>query len=868
MVIPIPSHHEEEKSMKMDHVWLKDQVDRYSRDEHPKYELYSDLLSRIFDHACAKYGILGIVNTRAKAIPSFAEKVIRKSGKYDDPLHQLTDLCGARVITNTQQESDQIISFIRDNFRVDEENSLDLRSLLKAEEFGYRSVHYVVQLRKDAPDVTDLIRKMEAQGRTAENMLQGVDIFETIGDRKAEIQVRTLLQHAWAMISHDRFYKSEFEVPEYFRRELARVAALLESADQEFGNAINGIDEYKMNYGSYLTGARMREEVEKWEMVISYDRENVQLAHRIGQLSIAMEDWERALKVLEPFRESGKGFIFRDIGIALTRAGKDGRKELDTAVELDPNDVEAWCALGDSWKDVESRQALKYYKRAFDLSPSDPHILGSYLEARLRLSKNIDFVPLMHPTLQSAIETCQKLADAHVYLPWAFYDIAWFSLLLNRPYDCLNALTKAVTLSDSVHPITLAMESIKVLEVPIQNSAAYAPDFYQLFWTVDAVKRYLEAAYVAKLYERQHRAIISDYLTDLVSVALNPKDGPYIIVAGGCSEDVQEEMEAYRQDMGTAFECFTGTIICGASRAGISGIVGDIPPCSEGTVRKIGYVPGHPPDDFEPHPRYEIITSKRLSRVSHEIVGPKEFTPLEPIQGWIDLLAAGIRPWDVRVVGINGGAISAFEYRMALSFGATVGVLKSSGRSAAELQSDSEWWNAPKLLWLPKDKMAMRAFVNPGESTLEKDQLERVGQVIHEKFLEEHRYANMDPAMMPWEELRDDLKQSNRAQAVYAAKILRSADYEVRESAAPAECPEFTDGEVERMAEMEHGRWIVERLRMGWSYGPNRDPVAKVSPYLTAWKELPEEVKEYDRRAVRDCTECLKMAGLDIYRPV
>ena len=248
----------------------------------------------------------------------------------------------------------------------------------------------------------------------------GIDVLERIGDRKAEIQVRTLLQHAWAMISHDRFYKSEFDVPEYFRRELARVAALLESADEEFGNAINGIDAYKMNYGSYMTRVQIREEVEKWEMVLSYDRENIQLAHRIGQLSIAMEDWGRALGVLEPFRDSGKGFVLRDIGIALTKAGKDGRNELDAAVELEPDDAEAWCALGDAWKAVDSRQALKHYKRAFDLSPSDPHILGSYLEARLRLSKNIDFVPLMYPTLQAAIDTCQKLADAHVYLPWAF----------------------------------------------------------------------------------------------------------------------------------------------------------------------------------------------------------------------------------------------------------------------------------------------------------------------------------------------------------------------------------------------------------------------------------------------------------------
>jgi ppGpp synthetase/RelA/SpoT-type nucleotidyltranferase len=466
--------------MEIDQERLEDQVDAYSRDELPVYEVYAKLLKMVFKHACMKYEFLGIVDSRAKTIPSFAEKVIRKAEKYDDPIHQLTDLCGARVITNTQQECDRIISFIRENFRIDEENSIDLRTLLKAEEFGYRSVHYVIQLRRDSEEINEVIREFVSSGGLVgsdpgligEDGISVGDIHDLIGERKAEIQVRTLLQHAWAMISHDRFYKSQFEVPEYFRRELARVAALLESADEEFGNAINGIDAYKMNYGSYMSRPQILEEVEKWEMVLTYDESNVHLAHGIASLSIAMEDWERALRVLEPFRDSDRGFIFRDFGIALTRAGKDGRKELERAVELEPEDAIAWCALGDAWKEIDGGVALKYYKQAFDRSPADPHILGSYLDARLRLSNTIDFVPLMYPTLKAAIETCEKLADAHVYLPGAFFDIARFSLLLNRPYDCLNALTKAVTLSDSVLPVRQAMESMTFLEGPIRMSAA------------------------------------------------------------------------------------------------------------------------------------------------------------------------------------------------------------------------------------------------------------------------------------------------------------------------------------------------------------------------------------------------------------
>jgi len=907
--------------MAIDQSWLKDQVNTYSTEELPKYRLYVQLIERIFQHACAKFEILGIVNCRFKEIPSFAEKAIRKSHKYDDPIHQLTDLCGARVITNTQHESDLICQFIRDNFRVDEENSLDLRTVLKAEEFGYRSVHYVIQLKWDSPEIMAIVKEMERKNQDAH-------YFAMIGDRRAEVQVRTLLQHAWAMISHDRFYKSDFEVPEYFRRELARVAALLESADEEFGNAVIGIDQYKLNYGAYMSRKQIVEEMEKWEMVLSYDQENVQLAHRIGQLALAMEDWGKAITILEPFRDSGKSYIMRDLGIAMTKKGSDGRKELQSAVVLDPSDAEAWCALGGNWAGEDDEMALEHFKRAFHLAPADPHILGTYLECRLRISKNIDFIPLMYPTLESAIETCGKLADAHVYLPWAFFDMAKFSLLLNRPFDCLEALTKAVTLSDSVLPIEMALDSMKVFEGPIVESLPSTPDFKELDWAIEAAQRFLRLAIVVELHNLEARTLhglhesereemealrhfstlereneietatlesakeelirkrnatkkaqervsfarerlnkaVKTHLSDLVATGHLLDNGPYIIVAGGCSADVQEEMEGYREDMETAFECFAGTVISGGSRAGISGIVGDLSLCSQDSLRKIGYIPGTLPEDFEAHNNFERFEAKETS---HDVRGLKQiakFTPLQPLQGWIDLLAGGIKPWDVRVLGINGGAISAFEYRMALSFGATVGILKSSGRSAAELQSDVEWWSPPNLLWLPKDEMAIRAFVNPGETSLKKDQLERVAKVIHNKYLEEHRYTNIDPAMMPWGELREDLRQSNRAQADYAEKILRSVGYGVLEAAGTIEYPEFSDDEIERMAEIEHGRWIVERLKSGWSYGPKRDPKLKKSPYLAPWKDLPEEVKEYDRGAVREYPECLRMAGLEVYK--
>ena len=61
---------------------------------------------------------------------------------------------------------------------------------------------------------------------------------------------RTLLQHAWASISHDRIYKSSIRVPEHLKRELARVAAFLEEADEQFGASVRSLDAYKLHYGA------------------------------------------------------------------------------------------------------------------------------------------------------------------------------------------------------------------------------------------------------------------------------------------------------------------------------------------------------------------------------------------------------------------------------------------------------------------------------------------------------------------------------------------------------------------------------------------------------------------------------------------
>jgi hypothetical protein len=137
---------------------------------------------------------------------------------------------------------------------------------------------------------------------------------------------------------------------------------------------------------------------------------------------------------------------------------------------------------------------------------------------------------------------------------------------------------------------------------------------------------------------------------------------------------------------------------------------------------------------------------------------------------------------------------------------------------------------------------------------------------VHETYREEIA-ATRAQEQWSWEQLPDSLQESNRHHAASIVTRLRALGYEI-EAAAPdgAVLVTFTDAEVERMAEMEHGRWNAERLLSGWTWSEKKDVDRKASPYLVPWQELPEEIKEYDRILVRSAPEILAKVGLQIRR--
>lgn len=176
-----------------------------------------------------------LLESRTKDVTSFRDKVARTSKAYRDPLAEVTDLCGLRVIAYYQDQVDAIGRLIAAEFLVDEENSL-IHSASGAE-FGYKSSHFVIRLKQDR----GVLREWH-----------GLSAFT------AEIQVRTVLQHAWAAISHKLQYKREEDVPQLLKRKLFRLSALFEIADDEFVSLRDESTAVKKEIVGQLTGGNRK----------------------------------------------------------------------------------------------------------------------------------------------------------------------------------------------------------------------------------------------------------------------------------------------------------------------------------------------------------------------------------------------------------------------------------------------------------------------------------------------------------------------------------------------------------------------------------------------------------------------------------
>jgi ppGpp synthetase/RelA/SpoT-type nucleotidyltranferase len=152
------------------------------------------------------------LETRTKTVESFLEKATKSDGrggfKYADPAGQLTDFVGARVLVPLSADVAPVARLVQRLYVVEEMSDQRADSLLDVP--GYQSLHFLVRFRDEDREELGVV------------------------DRPVEVQVRSILQHAWAALQHDLMYKGERAPTDSVRRRLIALAGLLELADQEF----------------------------------------------------------------------------------------------------------------------------------------------------------------------------------------------------------------------------------------------------------------------------------------------------------------------------------------------------------------------------------------------------------------------------------------------------------------------------------------------------------------------------------------------------------------------------------------------------------------------------------------------------------
>ncbi len=811
------------------HAWAADQIERYAA-AHECYRRYAEVLALVLRRAADRIAPLAIVQTRPKSIASFAEKALRKRATRPDPIHMFTDLCGARIIGRTRSEVDALGRFVVDHFDVDWENSLDASERLRPSEFGYRSVHYIVSLRADID--------------------YGVEIPADLLGLRAELQLRTVAEHAYSDFGHDLTYKGAFTLPLAWQRELAGAAAILEEVDGVFTRIDEGMRAYASNYGAYVPEDEARAEIQRLRIVLAHDPRNSGLADRVARLAIALGDWQLVVEVLAPFSADDPAAapmpVLRDLGTALCRLHRDqpagddyrrGQRYLELASAAD--DVDAICSYAGTWKGIDDARARALYRRAFELDPADPYPLGNYLD--LELARDPAMLESIAPLLRGAIERCEGHIAAGINLPWAHFDLGRFWLLLGEPYEALAAYAAAISTSSAAFMIETSLASLERLASALGDRPGF-----------DWVRRLL----VLGLAARFGSADALERVGRLASPGAPPLAPPVVIVAGGTDPRLETQMQSFADLLATGFRDFEGTIVSGGTSQGICGVAGDIGRASGGRIRAVGYVPALIPADATIDPDYD-----ELRRTPGH-----GFSPMEPLQNWMDVIASGMAAADVRVLGVNGGRIAAAEYRVALALGATIGLVVDSGREAGRLLRD-ERWSSPQLLALPADGETLRAFLAPVAAPLPEPTRSTLGRSIHERSRRERvPRPDIDPSLADWDDLPGDFRDSNLQQADHIGAKLRRIGCVAVPGDAPGQPATFTPAEIEEMAEIEHGRWTAERLLAGWTWGETRDPARRRSPYLVAWKELRQEIREIDRQAVRCIPELLAAVGLSVRR--
>lgn len=340
----------------------QDAISQYLR-VRPYYEELSSVVGRVIEECLSKRGItVHSVQHRAKDPVSFGRKAAIPSErkperpKYEHPIEEITDLAGVRVITNVLQTISEVDELLHGEFEIVERSDKG-KTLLDEEKFGYQSVHYLVKLSDNRSNLAE---------------------YERYSAGIVEVQVRTILQHAWAEIEHDIQYKSSYSIPSEIRRRFMSLAGMLEVADREFeaiqnaDRELSNIVEDQVKVGD-LSGVELTPRSLKsfLDQRLGPDGRMSEWSYEweVGMLKkLGFSDLEQIEKAIEPYDDKKLSRI-----VGGTRSGQIGRFDYILLAALGEKFIERHPWSDEEWFPGPRKYYLdRFVEKGIPIATFDP----------------------------------------------------------------------------------------------------------------------------------------------------------------------------------------------------------------------------------------------------------------------------------------------------------------------------------------------------------------------------------------------------------------------------------------------------------------------------------------------------------------
>ena len=361
-------------------------------DKHKLQQAYSDykphfdiLLSRLAEHVQSIFRDEGYPLSSKSRVKSF-DSYYKKVQKYnilgiDGEIPLVTDILAIRLMTSFMSDLKPVETLILDNF-----DCCDLENKgenLSYREFGYKSIHLLLKIPQE--------------------FKVGLSLPSAL---VLEIQVRTILQDAWAEIEHDLVYKAELtSFDEPMRRKLAAINASLTLADIVFQE----INDYQKKLNTELDRRRfdfyakadeytekfLNSEFPELENMYSLNKKNIHKraeniddmliaaleAHNTGDFKLAVDIYANVIKMLDERNEKNKNnalsIIYKHRGMAYFSQGDYQRAadDFENSEVSDPNNFRAYYYRGIALVMLgRNKEAIDEYTQSLKIKTNQGHV--------------------------------------------------------------------------------------------------------------------------------------------------------------------------------------------------------------------------------------------------------------------------------------------------------------------------------------------------------------------------------------------------------------------------------------------------------------------------------------------------------------